>query len=39
MNGLITLDNENELYHYGTKRHSGRYPFGSGERPYQGDPQ
>lgn len=25
----------NELYHYGTKRHSGRYPFGSGDDPYQ----
>lgn len=24
-----------ELYHYGTKRHSGRYPWGSGEHPYQ----
>ena len=24
-----------ELYHYGTKHHSGRYPYGSGERPYQ----
>lgn len=24
-----------ELYHYGTKRHSGRYPWGSGENPYQ----
>lgn len=24
-----------ELYHYGTKRHSGRYPWGSGEDPYQ----
>lgn len=23
------------LIHYGTKRHSGRYPFGSGEDPYQ----
>lgn len=23
------------LYHYGTKRHSGRYPWGSGEDPYQ----
>lgn len=23
------------LMHYGTKRHSGRYPFGSGEDPYQ----
>ena len=37
MNGLITLDNENELYHFGTPRHSDRYPWGSGERPYQGD--
>lgn len=27
-----------ELYHYGTPRHSGRYPWGSGENPYQGDP-
>lgn len=26
-----------ELAHYGTKRHSGRYPWGSGENPYQGD--
>lgn len=24
-----------ELYHYGIKRRSGRYPWGSGERPYQ----
>lgn len=24
-----------ELYHYGIKRRSGRYPYGSGERPYQ----
>lgn len=24
-----------ELYHYGTKRHSGRYPWGSGKEPYQ----
>lgn len=23
------------LYHYGTKRHSGRYPWGSGDNPYQ----
>lgn len=23
------------LEHYGTKEHSGRYPFGSGDRPYQ----
>ena len=27
----------NELSHYGTPRHSGRYPWGSGENPYQGD--
>ena len=25
------------LSHYGTPMHSGRYPYGSGERPYQGD--
>lgn len=25
----------NELYHYGIPRRSGRYPYGSGERPYQ----
>ena len=24
-----------ELYHYGTPRHSGRFPWGSGENPYQ----
>lgn len=24
-----------DLMHYGTKRHSGRYPWGSGENPYQ----
>lgn len=24
-----------ELYHYGIKRRSGRYPWGSGENPYQ----
>lgn len=27
-----------ELYHYGIKRRSGRYPFGSGENPYQSAP-
>ena len=26
---------DDELIHYGTKRHSGRYPWGSGEDPYQ----
>ena len=24
-----------EIYHFGTKEHSGRYPWGSGERPRQ----
>lgn len=27
----------NELYHYGIKRRSGRYPYGSGARPYQSE--
>ena len=27
--------NYDELFHYGTKFHSGRYPYGSGEDPYQ----
>ena len=27
----------NELYHYGIKYRSGRYPYGSGEDPYQHD--
>lgn len=26
---------ENILEHYGTKKHSGRYPWGSGDNPYQ----
>lgn len=30
---------DNELYHYGTPRHSGRYPYGSGSRPFQGNPE
>ena len=29
------IDNEDELEHYGTPRHSGRYPYGSGDDPYQ----
>lgn len=31
------MDNNEKdtLTHYGTKRHSGRYPWGSGENPYQ----
>ena len=28
-------DENEELYHYGTKRHSGRYPYGSGGNPNQ----
>ena len=33
---LQTLDS-NELLHYGTLRKSGRYPYGSGKDPYQGN--
>lgn len=29
------LVNNDVLYHFGIKRRSGRYPYGSGERPYQ----
>lgn len=29
---------DDELYHYGIKYRSGRYPYGSGEDPYQHDP-
>lgn len=32
--GYIETDDES-IVHYGTKRHSGRYPWGSGENPYQ----
>ena len=36
---LFTIDEdvmmEEELMHYGIKRRSGRYPYGSGEDPYQ----
>lgn len=31
----IYLTDEEYLEHYGTPRHSGRYPWGSGENPYQ----
>lgn len=38
-NGVfLGVDNEDafdSLMHYGTPRHSGRYPWGSGENPYQ----
>lgn len=30
--------NNEELYHYGVKRKSGRYPWGSGKEPYQSNP-
>ena len=29
------MEGDDELKHYGTKYHSGRYPYGSGEDPYQ----
>ena len=31
----IGRNTEDYLEHYGTPRHSGRYPWGSGENPYQ----
>lgn len=31
------MNGNEELMHYGTPRHSGRYPWGSGENPYQHD--
>ena len=34
---FYTIDESEYLYHYGTPRHSGRYPWGSGKNPYQGD--
>ena len=32
---FVDLDETGALVHYGTPRHSGRYPWGSGENPYQ----
>ncbi len=32
---IDVIDDESTLAHYGTPRHSGRYPWGSGEDPYQ----
>lgn len=29
------LTDDEYLLHYGTPRHSGRYPWGSGDSPYQ----
>ncbi len=34
---MLAIYNGDELMHYGTKYHSGRYPWGSGEDPYQHD--
>lgn len=33
----MTDYDETILYHYGIKRRSGRYPYGSGDRPFQGE--
>lgn len=33
----VLMDDEEALMHYGIKRRSGRYPWGSGEDPYQHD--
>ena len=33
--GSSKLTDEEYLEHYGTPRRSGRYPYGSGEDPYQ----
>lgn len=32
---LTHLEQDEELMHYGVKRRSGRYPWGSGDTPYQ----
>ena len=32
---MLIDDNDNSLVHYGVKRRSGRYPYGSGDEPYQ----
>ena len=34
-NEIIDFYDPTYLIHYGTPRHSGRYPWGSGENPYQ----
>lgn len=33
--GISDREDDDYLEHYGTPRHSGRYPYGSGENPYQ----
>ena len=37
MDELYSVQNGEAIEHYGTPRHSGRYPWGSGENPYQRD--
>lgn len=32
---IDVFDSEDAFGHFGTKRHSGRYPWGSGKNPYQ----
>lgn len=32
---MFRIYDTDELFHYGTPRHSGRYPYGSGDNPYQ----
>ena len=34
----LFMDEDDGFLHYGTKYHSGRYPYGSGEFPYQHEP-
>lgn len=36
--GTGKLAKEEVIKHYGTPRHSGRYPWGSGGDPYQRNP-
>ena len=33
--GSASMNDEEFLEHYGVKRRSGRYPWGSGDDPYQ----
>lgn len=33
--GSAEMSDEEFFEHYGTPRHSGRYPWGSGKEPYQ----
>lgn len=35
---MYYVDENDELYHYGMPRRSGRYPWGSGEDPFQHSP-